>query len=233
MTTPDGRSMSTWLATRSRCAQCTPLTARRLSRAHQGNLHGGSGRAGPEFGPFRDIVEPDDTLEVMFKVDYSHLEFGGNAVTSFGFDLFHPTNQDANFKYEDKSIRGVLKVKYDFDNGITLTSLTAHNTSRPRTISTRTDQPGIAFFDSTGDINIYSQELDMISSDDATVRWVSARSASDNRSRSALAGSRIYVLRVCLGSGIGFPALTSPRWDRQQTDYAGFAHMGYNLTSSV
>src|SRR5262249_32419935 len=74
--------------------------------------------------PFAALWNPDRALEVTFRVDSIHREFVRKAVTSNGFNLFDATNQDANFQYEDESVRGVLKVKYDIGGGTTLTSLT-------------------------------------------------------------------------------------------------------------
>ena len=183
---------------------------------------------------FATLWQPDDALDVLFKVDYSHLEFGGNAVTSNGFDLFDATNQDANFQYEDESVRGVLKVKYDVGDGITLTSLTgAQHLETTNNLDANGNNPGLAVFNSAGDINIYTQEFDLVSPDDATVRWVLG--AFFLRQQISVPrwqehGFSFYGFYI--GSSIDFPALTSP-WDQQQTDYAGFAHMGYDLTSAV
>jgi iron complex outermembrane receptor protein len=183
---------------------------------------------------FATLWKPDDALDVLFKVDYSHLEFGGNAVTSNGFNLFDVTNQDANFQYEDESVRGVLKVKYDISDGITLTSLTgAQHLETTNNLDANGSNPGLGVFNSAGDVNIYTQEFDLVSPDKERFRWVLG--AFFLRQQIDVPSWQDHGFSF-YGFGIStvkdFPALTST-WNQQQTDYAGFAHMGYDLTSSV
>ena len=170
----------------------------------------------------------------MFKVDYSHLKFGGNAVTSAGFDLFDVTNQDANFQYKDESVRGVLKVEYDVGDGVHLTSLTgAQHLKTTNNLDANGSNTGFGIFNSKGDVNIYSQEFDLVSPDDATIRWVLGAFAL--RQQIDVPGYQDggFTFRGFFGgNNIVFPVLTTP-WDQQQTNYAGFGHVAYNLTSAL
>jgi len=181
---------------------------------------------------FAMLWQPEDMLDVLFKVDYSNLNFGGNAVTSYGYDLMEPTNQDANFKYTDKSTRGVLKLDLHFDTGITLTSLSgAQHLETVNNLDANGSNAGMAFFDSKGDINIYSQEIDLISPADATVRWVLGAFAL--RQQIDIPSWPQYGFTFTgFGFGENFPFFTS-NWNQQQTNYAGFAHVAYNITSAL
>ena len=72
------------------------------------------------------LWQPSDAFSGVFKLDYHDLDFGGNPTTVFGQEPLGVVEQYANFQYTDESTRAVLDLKYTFDNGISLSSLTGY-----------------------------------------------------------------------------------------------------------
>lgn len=180
------------------------------------------------------LWQPNDQTDVVFKSDFSDLDFGGNPTSSYQTSLFDVVNQDANFKYTDKSARGVLKVSTHTDKGVTFVSLTgAQHLETINNLDANASQPGFAIFNSRGDINIYSQEFDWISPEDLAIRWVLGAFAFQQQVDIPSWEDHGFTFNGFFGgTNIAYPVLASP-WDQQQTNYAVFAHVAYSLTSSI
>jgi iron complex outermembrane receptor protein len=112
-------------------------------------------------------------LSINLKVNYADLDFGGNVTSSFGDPIF-VVPQDAPFEYTDESTRVVLDIDYVFDSGITFSSLTGFQTLE--TINNLDVNGSIVepryWFESAGDIDLWSQEFNLISDTDQRLRWV-------------------------------------------------------------
>jgi iron complex outermembrane receptor protein len=72
------------------------------------------------------LMEPTDNFKAVVKFDYHDLDFGGNVTTVYGEKPLGDVEQNAQFAYTDKSFRTVLDLKYQFANGVTLSSLTGY-----------------------------------------------------------------------------------------------------------
>ena len=116
------------------------------------------------------------------KTDIGWLDFGGNPVSTAGAPLF-TIQLDDPMAYVDKSIRQVVDIKYHFDNGITLRSLTGiqnvltlnnldANGGGPFPPVDPTLQAPPNSFKSQGNFFFYSQEFDLVSPEDQPFRWV-------------------------------------------------------------
>ena len=119
------------------------------------------------------LWQPMEQLDVTLKTDISDLDFGGNVTTSPGHSLFNNIEQNANFKYSDRSVRTVLNADYRFDNGMSVTSLTGYQDLKTfNNLDANATEPDISIFDSQGDVSIWSQEFNLLSPENQRLTWV-------------------------------------------------------------
>jgi iron complex outermembrane recepter protein len=139
-----------------------------------GPFTGDDGRLRSRSGRFGLLWEPTSALSVLFKTDSNYLDFG-----AYPADPVNSTNDmfdisaNADLKALDSFIRSVLKVDYVFPYGTTLraTSGFQHGNTAYRADLDGTSARNLTFRDSV-DETIYSQEINLISSDAAKVPWV-------------------------------------------------------------
>ena len=130
-------------------------------------LRMGSGRIGI-------LWEPTTSLSVLFKTDYSYLDYGAynaDPVLSPN-DPFNIT-ANAPLLARDKFVRSSLKIDYHFEGGTTLRSVTGyqHGNTSYRADLDGTSARVFTFRDSV-DETTWSQEINAISPDDARIRWI-------------------------------------------------------------
>ena len=186
--------------------------------------------------------QPMDELNVVLKADVSDLDFGGNVTTSPGHSLFNDIEQNANFKYSDRSVRTVLNVDYQFGNGLTVTSLTGYQKLKTfNNLDANATQPDISIFDSQGKVDIWSQEFNLISPEDQRLTWVVGVFGQQQRLDvpSWQAGGFTFTqlqpfapLFFGEPAGLAFPWFTSPI-EQQTDDLAAFAQVGFHITDAL
>jgi len=126
--------------------------------------------------------QPNASFEFLSKTDIGYLNAGGNPVSTAGAPLF-TIKLDYPMAYVDRSIRQVVDMKYHFDGGITLRSLTGiqniftvnnldANGGGPFPPADPTLQAPHNSFKSQGNFWFYSQEFDLVSPEDQQLRWV-------------------------------------------------------------
>lgn len=120
------------------------------------------------------LWKPADTLSVLFKTDYNHLDMGAypaDPVNSPNDPLDITANAD--LKALDEFVRSVLKVDYEFANGIRFRSISGYQSG---TTQYRADLDGTEFGNSTFrdsvDERILSQEFNLISPDSGVFTWI-------------------------------------------------------------
>ena len=113
------------------------------------------------------LWEPSDSLSVNFKTDYNYLDLSGypaDPVLATN-DLFDIT-ANADIHALDRFGRAVLKIDYEFANGTTLRSVSGYQKGQTEY---RADLDGTSvgnnIFGDIVDEEIYSQEINLISSD--------------------------------------------------------------------
>jgi iron complex outermembrane receptor protein len=112
------------------------------------------------------LWQPSDRFSAEFRLDASDLDFGGNITTAYGYSLRDIEN-DADFKYRDRSWRTVANLRYTFDNDLVLSSVTGWaRTHTNNNFDRNGAQPVFNRFDSQGVFELYSQEFNLISPDD-------------------------------------------------------------------
>ncbi|HEV8442372.1 MAG TPA: TonB-dependent receptor [Steroidobacteraceae bacterium] len=124
------------------------------------------------------LYEPTDHLSINFKADYNYLDLSG-----YPSDPILATNDpfeitgNADYHALDRFGRAVLKLDYEFADGTTLRSVTGYQQGQTEY---RTDLDGVNgalptqrwIFGDKAQEKIWSQELNLISSDANKLKWV-------------------------------------------------------------
>ena len=135
-----------------------------------------TGDDGVETGSVRigALWEPTDSFSLNFKADYNYLDLSGYPAdpvlaTNDEFDL------TANGEHHalDRFGRAVLKLDYQFANGTTLRSVSGYQKGQTEY---RTDLDGTSaanwLFGDIANEDMYSQEINLISSDANKFKWI-------------------------------------------------------------
>jgi iron complex outermembrane receptor protein len=185
------------------------------------------------------LWEPNEKLSVTAKVYLSDLDFGGNVTGNAIDQPLFVIHQDAPFVYQDKSNRATLDIDYEFDNGITFSSLTGYqsaDTQNDLDLNGGIETPRY-WFRSKGDIDLLSQELNLISPDDQRLRWVVGVFLQNQKIELAPVSEFGFTFIGGDPFGIGqlpldYPWLGSP-WTKDEDDWAVFGHITYDLTDNL
>jgi iron complex outermembrane recepter protein len=135
-----------------------------------------TGDDGVETGSVRVgmLFEPNDALSVNFKADYNYLDLSGYPADPVlapndPFDI----TANADIHALDRFGRAVLKVDYQFANGTTLRSVSGFQKGQTEY---RADLDGTSagnnIFGDIANEEIYSQEINLISSDANNLKWI-------------------------------------------------------------
>ncbi len=135
-----------------------------------------TGDDGVETGSVRVgmLWEPTDSLSLNFKVDYNYLDLSGypaDPVLATN-DIFEIT-ANADIHALDRFGRAVLKIDYEFANGTTLRSVSGYQEGQTEY---RADLDGTSagnnIFGDIANEDIYSQEINLISSEANKLEWI-------------------------------------------------------------
>jgi iron complex outermembrane recepter protein len=177
------------------------------------------------------LWEPSSNFTAKIKVDYHDLDFGGNVVSSPNTPLL-TVEQNGELAYKDKSARVVGDLKYDFDDGPSIRSLTAYqHLDSVNNLDVNGSDPLFYQFKSKFTVDITSQEIDLVSSEDRSLQWVF--------------GALYYVQEADVPDwhdngftftgfvfGSDYPWLTSP-WKKHEDEWSVFGHLTYALTDRL
>jgi len=120
------------------------------------------------------LWQPSSALTVLFKTDYSHLDYGAYPADPVNAtnDLFTVT-ANADLKALDKLNRSVLSIDYQFANGVKLRSVSGYQSGNT---AYRADLDGTSAGNSTFrdsvDEKISSEEINLISPSSGPITWV-------------------------------------------------------------
>jgi iron complex outermembrane receptor protein len=177
------------------------------------------------------LAAPNDQLSVLLKVGLADLDFGGNITGSFGDNLF-AVEQDAPFVYTDESKRVVLDIDYTMNNGIKFSSLTGYQeVDTVNNLDANGSVPAVYWFKSAGNIQLLTQELNLVSRDDQRLRWVFGAFFS-NQDIELLPPEQDGFTFWGNGFATDYPWAQSP-WLKAEDDWAVFGHLIYNLTDQL
>jgi iron complex outermembrane receptor protein len=174
------------------------------------------------------LWQPTAKLEILFKEDYSHVDQGGvpgDPIFDTN-DIFHIQNNTRNLLEDDVS-RTVLDVKYNFDDGITLRSLSGLQFGRSNESIDVDGSNAFPFnFTALGKLVIASEEVDLLSPSSGPLTWIVGGFAA--HSNALLPGNG--------GFDIGVPPGVVDIVLRYHTDVesiAGFGQVTYDILPDV
>ena len=177
------------------------------------------------------LWEPNSKFSALVKVDYHDLDFGGNVVSSPGFPLY-TVEQNGELAYKDKSTRVVGELNYTFDNGVKLRSSSAfQNLDSVNNLDLNGSLPLFYQFKSAFNVQIVSQEINLISSEDQRLRWVLGFLYYEQDARVPYWDHDGFTFTGG-GFGLDFPWLTSP-WFKHEDEWSMFGHVAYDITDKL
>ncbi|MDZ4690791.1 TonB-dependent receptor [Terricaulis sp.] len=125
-------------------------------------------------GRFSLLWEPTSNLSALWTTDINYLDLSGypsDPVNSPN-DLFE-ISANADMMALDRFARTVLEVNYEFDNGVTLRSVSGYQMGNTRYAADLDGTSvGVWTFRDSVDETIFSQEFNLISPDDGAVTWI-------------------------------------------------------------
>jgi iron complex outermembrane receptor protein len=134
-----------------------------LDDSLSGTFTGHPGRPNLDSIRFGALWEPTNNLSFELRVDLSDLDFGGGLTSSAGFPLYDLV-VNADFAYVDRSARVVGAINYEFDSGHELRSTTGYQFTNTVNNNDQNGQlPSFAQFESAGDFELISEEINLIS----------------------------------------------------------------------
>lgn len=185
------------------------------------------------------LWEPSDNLSVTAKLYLSDLDFGGNVTGNAIDQPLFSIHQDAPFVYRDEGTRATVDIDYQFENGITFSSLSGYQVAETQNdldLNGGIETPRY-WFRSAGDIDFWSQEFNLISPEDQRLRWVAGVFLQNQKTELApvsefgftfIGGDPFAIGQLPLD----YPWLGSP-WVKDEDDWAVFGHIAYDLTDNV
>ncbi len=136
-----------------------------------------TGDDGVKTGSFRlgMLWEPSDNFSLNFKADYNYLDLSGypaDPVLATN-DIFDIT-ADADIHALDRFGRAVLRLDYEFENGTVLRSVSGYQDGQTeyRTDLDGADSATDWIFGDRLEETMYSEEINLISSDANRVKWI-------------------------------------------------------------
>jgi iron complex outermembrane receptor protein len=182
--------------------------------------------------------EPSDSFAGVLKVDYHDLDFGGNVVTSPGFPLYD-VEQNGEIAYKDESLRVVADLKFKTAGGMTFSSMSAYQIlDSVNNLDLSASQPVFYQFKSAFDVEIISQEFNLISPEDQALRWVLGAfyfqqdvDVPDWTEDGFTFTGNVFGLGDPIPgvTGNDFPWFTTP-WDKHEDEWAVFAQFAGDIT---
>lgn len=170
---------------------------------------------------------PTDNLDINFKLDYHDLDFGGNVPQQYGEKILGDAVQNLFGKeitYTDKSLRAVLKVAYELQNGVTFNSLTSYQDVETRN---NLDAGGLGFL-SYAEVDVFSQEFNLTSPDDQRLRWIVGGIIDTQDAWVPPWRQNGFIFDL----GGPYP-FASTFWDKSEESVGVFAHFAYDLTDQL
>jgi iron complex outermembrane receptor protein len=120
------------------------------------------------------LWRPMQNLDVLFKTDVNYFDNGGYPAdpSTATNDIFHIGNNTHNMAIDD-GLRSVLDIKYTFEDGMLLRSISGYQTGRASEDIDLdgTNLAGLTFSD-IGKSQFWTQELNLISPDTGPFTWI-------------------------------------------------------------
>jgi len=185
--------------------------------------------------------EPNDSFTGTLKVDYHDLDFGGNVVSSAGFPLYD-VPQRGEIAYQDESLRVVADMKFRMAGGATFNSISAYQQLESvNNLDLNGSLPVFYQFKSAFEVDIISQELNVVSAEDQKWRWVLGAFYFEQnvdvpdwtQDGFTFTGNAFGTGDPIPGvTGIDYPWFTTP-WDKKEDEWAVFGQIATDITERL
>jgi iron complex outermembrane receptor protein len=182
-------------------------------------------------------LEPSESFTGLFKVDYHDLDLGGNVVSSPGFPLLD-VEQNGDITYTDESLRVVADLKFRTDGGYTFSSVSAfQNLDSVNNLDLNGSLDPFYQFKSKFEVEILSQEFNLISPEDQALRWIVGAFYFEQTADIPdwTDDGFTFTGNVFGGgdaTGRDFPWFTTP-WDKREDEWAVFAHLAGDISERL
>jgi iron complex outermembrane receptor protein len=178
------------------------------------------------------LIQPNDQLSVVAKVNVADLDFGGNVTSSYGDPLFS-VPQEAPFAHKDETVRVVLDIDYTMNNGIRFSSLTGYqDLDTVNNLDTNGSLSPPNFFKSSGVIELFSQEFNLVSADDQRLRWVLGAFVQNQKAELLPMDQDGFTFYGNNFIPLDLPPWAGSPWLKDEDDWAVFGHIIYDLSDS-
>ena len=176
---------------------------------------------------------PTDNFSGTLKIDYNDLDFGGNPTSRFGEEPLGNLEQNANFAYTDESTRVVMDLQYETDGNLKFTSLTGYqDVDTVNNLDVNATDPLYYEFGSAANVEIWSQEFNLISPDDQALSWVLGAFYEQTEARIPTWEEGGFVFIGLFNPDPVYPWATSP-WDKDEETWSVFGHVRYDLSEAL
>ncbi|WP_428152045.1 TonB-dependent receptor [Brevundimonas sp.] len=195
------------------------------SRGHPGELDTRSIRASI-------LWQPNDRARVLLKTDYTFHDMGGYPTSPIFSPLpLHTIATNGPYAAQDETTRTVLNASYEFDNGITIRSISG---AQYGTTYIRSDADGTAtlpftFYDEVNQ-RLWSQEFTLVSPDTDRLTWILGAYYQDDLITFP-PGQFVTTQYVSATLPILYDTLLEGR--NPKTTAAGFGQITYDLTDDL
>jgi len=207
--------------------------------SNPGNLRTYSGRIGL-------LWKPIDGLSVLWKTDLNYIDIGAYPADPYNApeDMFH-VGFNAPERALDRFARTMLKIDYQFANGVTIRSVSGYQRARgvykgdldgTNLIPSPTNLVPDWYFQDQVSENLWSEELNVISPDKGPFTWIFGVFA-DRNFNDFLSPYQFIIDVPTAGIPRGGPFEPFFQYTLQGTnpvtDRAAFAQLGFDLTKSL
>lgn len=196
-----------------------------------GNLHESNWRLGT-------LWKPNEHFQAVLKFDYNYIDHGGSPAAPFTGNTknIFDVASDSHLSGLEHQYRGVLNMSYDFDDGITLKSISGYQLGR---LGYALDADGTATtfpFGSSPEIFVahatdqtLSQEIDLVSPNTGPLTWVVGGVYQND-----LLNTPQFLLSLTPFGTLTTGAALNALQDRASRDSWGiFGQAGYQITDAL
>lgn len=120
------------------------------------------------------LWQPNDRARVLLKTDYTFHDMGGYPTSPIFSPLpLHTIATNGPYASSDETARTVLNASYEFDNGITIRSISGvqYGTTYIRSDADGTATLPFTFYDEV-EQRLWSQEVTLVSPDEGRLTWI-------------------------------------------------------------
>lgn len=178
------------------------------------------------------LWQPNDRARVLLKTDYTFHDMGGYPTSPIFSPLpLHTIATNGPYESSDETTRTVLNASYEFDNGITMRSISGvqYGTTYIRSDADGTATLPFTFYDEV-EQRLWSQEFTLVSPDEDRLTWIVGAYYQDDLITFP-PGQFVTTQYVSAALPILYDTLLEGR--NPKTTAAAFGQITYDLTDAL